>query len=184
MAESERKKGRDLDRDPKTGQPEDHLGGIAGGAFAGAAAGGAAGAAITGAATGAIAGGPMGAAVGAGVGAIAGSVVGGIAGKAIAERINPAHEHDYWINEFPSRSYAVSSPYGWEDYWPAYRYGIERYPEHHGRSFDEVEAEFEREWEQSRESSQLPWDDARAATRDAYERIARSMERGLPNDKA
>ena len=34
------RKGRDLDRDPDTGQPEDHLGGVAGGAFAGGTAGG------------------------------------------------------------------------------------------------------------------------------------------------
>jgi hypothetical protein len=54
------RKGRDLDRDPETGQPEDHLGGIAGGAFAGGTAGGVAGAALMGATTGTIAGGPIG----------------------------------------------------------------------------------------------------------------------------
>jgi hypothetical protein len=184
MAESNRRKGRDLDRDPNTGQPEDHVGGMAGGAFAGAAAGGVAGAAIAGAATGTIAGGPLGAAVGAAVGVVAGSVVGGIAGKAIAERINPEHEHDYWINEFPTRTYAVSSPYDWNDFWPAYRLGYERYPEYHPRPFEEVEAELAREWERSREASRLSWDEARPATRDAYERIARSVERGVPGDSA
>ena len=60
MVDSSKPKGRDLDRDPDTGQREDHLDGIAGGAFAGGAAGRAAGAASMGAATGTIAGGPLG----------------------------------------------------------------------------------------------------------------------------
>ena len=75
-------------------------------------------------------------------GAVAGSVIGGITGKAIAERINPQHEDDYWRNEFPTRSYAAGSKYGWDDYEPAFRLGYKHYPDYHGRGFDEVEPEF------------------------------------------
>jgi len=177
MAKSERPSGRDLDRDPATGQPEDHLGGMAGGAFAGGAAGSVTGAAIVGGASGSIAGGPLGAAVGAVVGAVAGSVVGGIAGKAIAERFNPAHEADYWRHEFPTRNYAVASTYGYDDFEPAYRLGYERYPEYAGRRFDEIEPELARHWERDRGASRLDWTEAREATRDAYERITESMQR-------
>ncbi|HWJ05391.1 MAG TPA: hypothetical protein VNS57_06325 [Steroidobacteraceae bacterium] len=182
MEKSRRPQGRDLDRDPETGQPEDHLGGVAGGAFAGGTAGGLAGAAVAGAATGTIAGGPLGTVAGAIAGVVAGSVIGGIAGKALAERVNPAHEDEYWRHEFPSRPYAVASPHGWDDFGPAYRYGYERYPAYEGRRFDEVEPEFARDWEQSRGDSRLAWDEARHATRDAYERIASSIERALPGD--
>jgi hypothetical protein len=183
MAESKRPTGRDLDRDPETGQPEDHPGGIAGGAFVGGAAGGIAGAAITGAAAGTIAGGPLGTAAGAIAGVVAGSVIGGITGKAIAERINPAHEEEYWRNEFPTRPYVTQSGYGWEDYAPAYRVGYARYPEYHGRRFEEVEPELSREWEQARGTSRLSWDEARVATRDAYERLVHTLERATPGDR-
>jgi hypothetical protein len=115
MAESERRTGRDLDRDPATGHPEDHLGGVAGGAVAGVPQAG---------------GGRRSGdgrcnwhdrrwasrhrAVGAGVGVIAGSVLGGITGKAIAERINPAHEDDYWHERNTrARPYAPSGQFGW-----------------------------------------------------------------------
>jgi hypothetical protein len=93
MAETDRRKGRDLDRDPETGPQGDHVGGMAGGAFA---------------------------------------------GKALAERINPAHEADHWRHEFPARRYAVASRYGFMDYEPAYLLGYERYPEFAGRRFDDA----------------------------------------------
>jgi hypothetical protein len=184
MAKPERPTGRDLDRDPQTGQPEDHLGGMAGGAFAGGAAGSLTGAALVGAASGSIAGGPIGAAAGALAGAVAGSVVGGIAGKAIAERINPEHEADYWRHEFPTRRYAIASRYGYQDFEPAYRLGYGRYPEYVGRQFDEIEPEFERHWERDRGESKLSWAEAREATRDAYERITRSTDSGSAEDGA
>ena len=149
------RKGRDLDRDPDTGQPEDHVGGVAGGAFAGGTAGGIAG-------------------------AVAGSVIGGITGKAIAERINPQHEDDYWRNEFPTRSYAAASKYGWDDYEPAFRLGYKHYPEHHGRGFDDVEPEFARLWSEGRGESHLEWEEARPATRDAYERVRQAFEWATP----
>jgi hypothetical protein len=154
MVESSKPTGRDLDRDPDTGQPEDHVGGIAGGAFAGGAA----------------------------VGAIAGSVIGGIAGKAIAEAVNPQHEDDYWRREFPRRPYATrSSPRSYdEDYAPAYRFGYERFPQYGGRPWDEVEPEFSRDWSTVRGTSRLDWADAREATRDAYDRLAHFGEREAP----
>jgi len=174
------RKGRDLDRDPETGQPEDHLGGVAGGAFAGGTAGGIAGAALTGAAAGTIAGGPLGMAAGAVAGVVAGSVIGGIAGKAIAERINPQHEDEYWRNEFPTRTYAAGSKYGWADYEPAFRLGYQGYPDYHGRGFEDVEPEFAQRWNETRGESHLDWIEARHATRDAYERLRTAFERDAP----
>lgn len=183
MAEEKRRTGRDLDRDPETGQPETHLGGMAGGAFAGGAAGGITGAAIAGASAGTIAGGPIGTVAGALVGVVAGSVLGGITGKALAERFNPEHEDEYWRNEFPRRRYAVSSRYGWDDYWPAYRFGYERFPVYEGRRFEEVEQEMSADWDEVRGTSRLRWDEARDATRDAYERLAASIREENPQDR-
>ena len=179
MTEPNKPHGRDLDRDPETGQPEDHPGGIAGGATVGAATGGITGAAIAGAATGSIAGGPIGMVSGAIAGVVAGSVVGGIAGKAVAERVNPAHEDDYWRGEFPRRPYAAGSAHGWDDYRPAFRLGYEASHELQGRPFDEAEPQLAERWEAMRGSSRLDWEQARPAVRDAYGRASKlKVERG------
>jgi hypothetical protein len=174
MAESNRN--RDANRDPITGEEGSHPLGTAGGAFAGGAAGGVAGAAVAGAAAGSAAG-PAGTVIGAAVGAVAG----GLAGKAIAERINPSVEDAYWRDNYQSRSY-VGTGSNWDDYGPAYRYGYERYPEYHGRKFDDVESEFASDWERVRGKSRLGWNEARHAARDAYERVSNTVERAIPGD--
>src|SRR5688572_33196316 len=111
----------DLNRDPITGTPGSHpvgtgVGAVVGGAIAGAAVGTVAG--------------PVGTAVGAAVGA----VVGGLAGKGIAEQIDPTVEEAYWRNEYVNRPY-VTQGSTFDDYGPAYRYGIDNYAKYPGRSF-------------------------------------------------
>lgn len=167
---------RDDNRDPITGAPGSHPVGTAGGAFAGGAAGGVAGAAIAGAAAGSAAG-PAGTVIGATVGAVAG----GLAGKAIAERINPSVENDYWRKNYSSRPY-VASGTTYDDYAPAYRMGYERYPDYHGRKFDDVEHEFSRDWDTVKGKSRLTWEQARNATRDAFHRVGETLERATPGD--
>jgi hypothetical protein len=150
--------------------------GAVGGAFAGGAVGGIAGGALAGAAAGGL-GGPAGAAIGAAVGAVAGA----LGGKAIADRINPTVENDYWKTNYSSRPY-VTKGSSYDDYEPAYRMGYERYPTYHGRTFDDVEREFERDWASVRGKSRLAWNDARHATRDAFDRTRDAIERAMPGD--
>ena len=78
-------------------------GGVAGGAAAGAAAGG-----MTG---------PVGAVVGAAVGA----VVGAVAGRMKAD---PVVEDTYWRDNYSSRPYVLGDA-SYDEYQPAYRYGME-----------------------------------------------------------
>ena len=144
-------------------------GGMAGGAFVGGAVGGVAGGAMAGAAAGGL-GGPAGAAIGAAVGAVAGA----LGGKAIADRINPAAEDEHWRTNYSSRPY-VTSGSSYEDYRPAYKLGYERYPDYHGRSFEEAEPELQREWDSRRGNSRLAWNDAKHATRDAFNRTRESV---------
>jgi hypothetical protein len=155
---------RDENRDPITGAPGAHPVG----AGLGAAGGGAAGAAI-----GAI-GGPIGAVVGAAVGGIAG----GLLGKGVAEGINPTVEHEYWEKHYADRPY-VTDRTAYAMYGPAYQYGWESYSTYRdqGRSFDEVEADLRQRWESHRSDSDLPWDRARPAVRDAWDRVADDRSR-------
>ena len=116
---------RDANRDPITTESGSHpvgtgLGAAAGGMSAGAAAGTIAG--------------PVGTAVGAALGA----VVGGLAGKGIAELIDPTAEDGYWHTNYANRPY-VNRDYTYDDYGPAYRYGVEYYRTNPGRTFEESE---------------------------------------------
>ena len=142
----------------------------------GAAAGGIAGAA----AAGAIAGTAVGP-VGTIVGAVAGAVIGGLAGKGVAELVDPVAEESYWRDNYTSRPY-VGRDASFDDYGPAYRYGVDGYGQYQGRKFDEVESELSRDWERAKGSSRLTWDNAKHATRDSWQRVSDAVERAVPGD--
>ena len=155
-------------RDPITGAPGAHPVGTG----VGAAAGGLA----AGAAVGTVAG-PVGTVIGAAVGAI----VGGLAGKGVAESIDPTREDAYWRDEYKNRDY-VDAGSSYDDFGPAYGYGVNAYGTHGDRTFDEAEPDLERGWNSARGTSSLGWDRAKHATRDAWSRVSDTVERAIPGD--
>jgi len=157
---------RDANRDPISGMPGAHPVGVGLGAIGAGAAVGAAGGAVAG---------PVGALTGAAISAVAG----GFAGKATAEAINPTIERKYWSENYAQRPYSHSE-YGYEEFEPAYRYGWESFGKR-GReasSFESVEAELGRGWDQTKGHSRLAWDQAKQATRDAWNRVHHSSQSG------
>jgi hypothetical protein len=146
----------DVNPDPLTGEPGAHPVGTG----VGAATGGTVGAVIGGAV-----GGPLGAMVGAAVGGVAG----GLAGKGISESVNPTEEDAFWRDHYSTRPY-YSSGRTYDDLQPAYRYGWEARTRHEDRSWNDVEPDLGREWNQ-RHGSRLDWNDARYATQDAWNRV-------------
>lgn len=160
-----------LDHDETTGTLGAHPIGTGVGAAAGGLAGAAAAGAIVGTAVGP---------VGTVVGAVAGAVLGGLAGKGVAAAIDPEAEDSYWRDNYSSRPYATGGTY--DDYGPAYRYGVDGYGQYQGRKFDEVESELSRDWDRAKGSSNLNWDNAKHATRDAWQRVSDSVERAVPGD--
>ena len=132
------------------------VGGVAGGIAAGAAAG---------AAIGGIAG-PIGAVAGAAIG----GALGGSAGESIARDVNPTAEEAYWEETYMERPYVIEDS-GYENYRPAYRHGINAYTKYADRSFNDVEPEMSKTWAGARGNSTLEWNDARAASRDAFDRL-------------
>lgn len=144
----------------------------------GAVLGGAAGGVAGGAAAGALAGGvtgPVGAAVGAVVGAVAGAVV----GRNV--KVDPVAEDNYWRDNYSSRPY-IAAGASYDDYQPAYRYGMESYSRNPDRSFEDVEPELSRDWGSARGRSSLEWENARHASRDAWHRVSNAAERVIPGD--
>ena len=146
------------------------------GAVVGGAAGGVAGGAAAGAAVGGMTG-PVGAAVG----ALAGAVVGAVAGKGVAKAIDPAAEDRYWRENHASRPY-IASGSTYDDYGPAYRYGVDAYSRHPDRPFDDIEPDLRRDWGTARGSSKLEWEHARPAAHDAWHRVSNAVERAIPGD--
>lgn len=159
----------DTHRDPVTKAPDFHPVGTG----VGAAAGGVA----AGAAIGSVAG-PVGTLVGAAAGAIAG----GLAGKAVARRIDPDAEDAHWQENYARESY-VSPGASYDDYRPAYRHGVSSFETYQGRSFDEVDNDLGREWDNgARGNSKLSWDQAKHATRASWQRLSDTVERAIPGD--
>ena len=150
--------GKHANLDPISGAPGAHpVGTGVGAAIGGAAAGAAAGTVV----------GPVGTVVGAAVGAI----VGGLAGKGVAESIDPTRESAYWRDNFKTRPYADNAA-SFDDYGPAYGYGVASYTKYPGRNFDDIEGDLSRNWIGARGKSTLAWDHARSATRDAWDRVS------------
>lgn len=139
------------------------------GGAVGAAVGAAAGAAVVGAAQGAMLGTVAGL-PGMAAGVAIGGVVGALAGKGVAQEINPTTEDAYWADNFDTRPY-VSAGTSFDDYRPAYRHGVEAFTRNPGRQFDDIEPQLGREWEKARGDSNLGWDNAKPASRDAYDRL-------------
>lgn len=110
--------------------------------------------------------------VGAAVGAVVGSVVGGLIGKSVAENVNPTIEDEYWRGTYNSRPYYKQGQ-TYEDYHPAYRTGYEGYDRHaqSGKTYDEVEPELAKDYQTNYAGSRLGWDEARPASRDAWDRL-------------
>jgi hypothetical protein len=117
-------------------------------------------------------------AINVGVDVVAGAVAGGMAagrngasGKMPAEVVDSGGEHAFWRREFINRPYVTHGmPY--EQYGPAYQFGWESQSRHKGKTFEEVEPELAREWEDRRGQSRLSWHSANAAAHDAWQRAA------------
>ena len=93
-------------------------------------------------------------------------MAGGYAGKAVEEEIDPTAEDAYWRANYASRAYAT--PRDADDEWgPAYAYGVAHYNRnvvaHPEATFEELEAEMERGWEEARGKSSMEWTRARLA---------------------
>lgn len=160
---------RDANRDPLTDAPGSRpVGTGIGAALGGMAAGAAAGTVV----------GPVGTVVGAAVGAI----VGGLAGKSVAEIVDPTAEEIYWRESFKNRPYAIDGSF--DDYGPAYAYGVNSYLKYPNSNFDDVESNLARDWNTAGGNSTLEWASARIATRDAWDRLFDKDERAVPGEAA
>lgn len=163
--EVSKRKDRDANRDPLTGTAGAHPVGVGVGAVTGAAA--------AGAAVGTIAG-PAGTIVGAAVGAVAGAMV----GKAAAEAIDPTVEEAYWKEHYAEEPYYQPGR-TYKDYAEAYRIGYEGRARYRPRTFEEVEADMEIEYNKRKLQDAMSWNEGKLCARAAWDRA----EKGIPVER-
>ena len=83
--------------------------------------------------------------------------------------INPTSEDAYWQREFSKQPY-YRPELSYEDYSPAFRVGYTG-PLRRKGSFAALEADLHSDWKQVKGRSRLTWNEAREATRAAWERV-------------
>ena len=133
-----------------------------------AATTGAVGGAVVGAVVG-IAAGPLGSLAGAVGGAVLGGMLGASSGSGPV--IDTVAEEKWWRENHAARPYLVEDM-SYEDYEPAYQYGIHRYVQsNRPREWAEVEDEMATGWDEVKGRSRLTWEQAKEAVRDAWDRL-------------
>lgn len=98
-----------------------------------------------------------------------------------AHSIDPDAEEAFWRENFARRPY-VTRGETFNEYRPAYRYGVDAHRRFDGRSFDDVASELMRDWNHVKGTSSLTWEDAEHAARDAWQRVHDLVERAMPGD--
>ena len=84
--------------------------------------------------------------------------------------VNWGTEDAYWQSAYAARPYARADR-SFEFFRPAYRYGTESAVRHHGREWDEAEAELRLDWDKQRGAPTSTWDEVKDAVRDAWNRV-------------
>lgn len=139
----------------------DNCGGAAAGALASPS--GAGNSAVTGSGTGSGGGSSDGSSDG------VGPIVAGAAARSAAA-IDPAREDAFWRQNYADNAY-VQQGSSFDDYGPAYGFGVNAFGRYPGRSFEDAEPEIADEWPAGRGASTLTWEHAKHAVRDAWERL-------------
>jgi hypothetical protein len=85
--------------------------------------------------------------------------------------VDPEKEEAYWRQHHHKQPYAGEKA-TFEHYAPAYRTGYEGFVKHQGKAYEDIEDDLALDYEKHRIGSALPWDEARHATRAAWERLS------------
>jgi hypothetical protein len=97
---------------------------------------------------------------------------GATSGTDLAVIVDPIREYRYWRDNYCKRPY-VGQDASYEDYGPAYGFGIDAVTRYPGRTFEDIEAEMAHAWTTGGGASLLGWKNARHAARDAWNRLNR-----------
>lgn len=90
---------------------------------------------------------------------------------ASSKMMNWSTENEYWRGHYSSRPY-YEKERGYSVYEPAYQYGFDAYNEYGGKRYEDLDdARLKAGWERAHANTGMSWEQARGASRDAYERL-------------
>lgn len=104
------------------------------------------------------------------VGAAIGGALGAFAGQKFAAARDVRGDLGHFEQIYRKTSYYVDGM-TWEDYGPAYRYGLRTHKRHGHGDFNACEAELEADWSGHRGASRLSWQQARHAVAHAWREL-------------
>lgn len=138
---------------------------------------------VLGAGTSAIAGGAVGAAIGGVVagppgialGAAAGTAVGAILGHKTSEAIDPRGNLGHFQQIHHTMPY-FKAGMTWDDYAPAYQYGLDTYTTQGAQAFELAEAKLSEGWPRARDISRLDWQSAAPAVAHAWRELDQALQ--------
>lgn len=111
------------------------------------------------------------------IGAAAGGAIGAVVGNRASEAADGRKDLGHFEQIFRTMPYYVDGR-DWHDYAPAYRYGLDTYPDHRGRSLNDVDSQLQGGWEAAaRFGSRLQWQQARPAVEHAWQSLDEAIRR-------
>ena len=99
----------------------------------------------------------MGGPAGLTVGAAAGVALGAVLGNRASEQVDPREDLGHFEQIYWKMPYYAEG-HDWHDYAPAYRYGLDTWGSHQGRTMAQMESQLQGGWEAAqRFGSRLDW---------------------------
>lgn len=134
---------------------------------------GAGGSALAGGAVGAVVGGLVAGPAGIALGAVAGTAVGAVAGHKLFEAADTRGDLGHFEQIYQTMPYYISEM-TWDDYAPAYRFGLDTHATHGGVPIEQGRTALESQWERAKGASRLLWSEAEPAVAHAWNELDRS----------
>ncbi|TWH99726.1 hypothetical protein IP90_03034 [Luteimonas cucumeris] len=133
------------------------------------------GATLGGGVVGAVIGAVVGGTPGLTLGAVAGGALGAIAGEHLSEAADTRGDLGHFQQVFHTMEYYVDGM-TWDDYKPAYRYGLDTYATRGGQPFAQASAQLAQDWPRVRGESRLEWPQAQAAVAHAWRELDDNLQ--------
>lgn len=104
------------------------------------------------------------------LGAVIGGALGAVIGHRLSEATDPRGDLGHFEQVYRTTPYYVAGM-RWDDYAPAYRYGLETYRTHGGQPFEQAAQRLAQDWPQQRGISRLDWQQAEPAVAHAWREL-------------
>lgn len=124
---------------------------------------------------GAVIGGFAGGVPGLTLGAVAGGALGAVVGHRLSEAVDPRGDLGHFEQIYRTMPYYVDDM-TWDDYAPAYRYGLDTYATRGGQPLEAAASMLAQDWSRARGVSRLSWEQAQPAVAHAWRELDETLQ--------